>query len=141
MSEQNVALVRSFQDSFSKGDIDYVLSILADDIVVHEAPNVPYPGDHRGKDGFRQLAAAFGQVWDRKQLVELDVMPAGPDRAVLVARSDVVAKHTGTPLALRVAEIYTIRDGKIAEILVHYWDTAEMVAATNGIKVLEAQAA
>jgi hypothetical protein len=138
MSEQNVALVRSFQESFSTGNIDYVLSILADDIVVHEAPNVPYPGDHRGKEGFRQLAGAFGQVWDRKQLIEVDVMPAGPDRAVLIARSDVVAKHTGTRLMLRVVEIYTIRDGKIADILVHYWDTAEMVAATNGIKVLQA---
>jgi ketosteroid isomerase-like protein len=141
MSERNVALVRSFQDRFSKGDVDYVLSILADDIVVHEAPNVPYPGDHRGKDGFKKLAAAFGQVWDRKRLVDLDVMPAGPDRVVLAARSDVVAKPTGTSLMLRVIEIYTIRDGKIAEILVHYWDTAEMTAATNGIKVLEAPAA
>jgi ketosteroid isomerase-like protein len=137
MSEENVELVRSFQDRFSKGDIEYVLSILTDDIVVHEAANLPYPGDHRGKEGMRKLAEAFGKVWERQRYLDLEILPAGPDRVLLLVLFEVIAKPTGIPVTLRIAEVYTIRDGKIADILVHYWDTAEMAAATNGIKVLE----
>lgn len=140
MSERNVALIRSFEDKFVAGDVDYVLSILTDDIVVHEAKNLPYPGDHHGKDGFLKLAQAFGEIWDLQNPLDLDIMSAGGDRVLVLVRFDAIAKPTGTPLSVQIAEIYTIRGGRIADILVHYWDTAEITAATGGIKVLEGQA-
>jgi ketosteroid isomerase-like protein len=136
MSAANVALIQRFQDSFVAGEMDDVLSLLTDDIVVHEAPSLPYPGDHRGKDGFLNLANAFLEVWDFRSALDLDIMPAGDDRALALVGFDVMAKPTGQPLRLRTAEIYTIRDGKIADLIVHYWDTAAIVEATDGVKVL-----
>jgi ketosteroid isomerase-like protein len=139
VSAANVALIQRFQDSFVAGDMDDVLSLLTDDIVVHEAPSVPYPGDHCGKDAFIKLANAFLEVWDLQSDLELDIMPAGDDRALALVGFDVTAKPTGKPLRLRTAEIYTIREGEIADLIVHYWDTAAMVEATGGIKVLSAE--
>jgi hypothetical protein len=37
---------------------------------------------------------------------------------------------------MRIAEIYTIKDGKLADIIVHYWDTAAMAEVTEGAVVL-----
>jgi ketosteroid isomerase-like protein len=108
---------------------------------VHEARSVPYPGEHHGKDGFPKLAEAFVEVWDLKSDLDLDIMAAGDDRVFALVQFDVIAKPTGTPLTLRIAEIYTIRDGKIADIRIHYWDTAEMAEARGGVKVLEGQPA
>jgi ketosteroid isomerase-like protein len=136
VSTSNVALIHQFEDLFVTGDMDGVLALLTDDIVVHEAPSVPYPGEHRGKDNFLKLADAFYEIWDIQGPLDLDIVPAGDDRVLSLVRFDVIVKPTGNPLELRLAEIYTIRDGKIAEILVHYWDTAAMVEATDGIKVL-----
>jgi uncharacterized protein len=135
-SDANIALVQQMEDSFVAGNMDYVLSVLADDIVVHEAPGVPYPGDHRGREGFLNLAQAFNECWDVQTELDLELLPAGDDRVLALIRFDVIAKTTGKSLTLRMAEVHTIRDGKIADILVHYWDTHAMTEATNGAKWL-----
>jgi len=139
MSQANIDLIQSFEDKFVEGDMDYVLSILTDDVTVHEASNVPYPGDHRGKDAFLELAAAFGSVWDIQGPLDLEILPAGDDKVLALVGIDAIVKSTGRPIYLRVAEIYTIRAGKIADLVVHYWDTHEMFTATGGITVLEGE--
>ncbi len=137
----NTELLQSFEDEFVAGNIDYVLSILDDDIVVHECDHVPYPGDHRGKDGFLKLAEAFNECWDIQSDLSLDIMPAGDDRVLVMVRFDAIAKHTGKPIELRIAELYTIKQGKLADIVVHYWDTAAMAEATGGVVVLRGETA
>jgi ketosteroid isomerase-like protein len=140
MSQSNVALIQRFEDSFVAGDLSDVLSILAEDITVHEPDNVPYPGDHRGKDAFLALATAFGATWDIQGDLRLDIMPAGDHRVLVLVEFDAIARPTGEPITLRIAEIYTITDGLISDIVVHYWDTAEMVKATTGTSVRSAGA-
>ena len=139
LSETNVDLIRSFEDKFVEGDIDYVLSILTDDVTVHECASVPYPGDHRGKEAFVKLAEAFGAMWDIQAPLDLEIRPAGNEKVLVLVGIDAIAKPTGKPIRIRIAEIYTIREGKIADIVVHYWDTHEMVEATRGAKILEGE--
>jgi ketosteroid isomerase-like protein len=131
MSEENVAVVEQFEHAFVRGDMDEVLSLLTDDIVVHEAPSLPYPGDHRGHDGFLKLADAFLAVWEIKTPLDLDIIDAGEDRVIVLVKFDVEARATGRPLTLRLAEIYTVRDGKIADLDVYYRDTAAILEATG----------
>jgi uncharacterized protein len=131
MSKENVAVVEQFEHAFVRGDMDEVLSLLTDDIVVHEAPSLPYPGDHRGHDGFVKLADAFLAVWEIKTPLDLDIIDAGEDRVIVLVKFDVEARATGRPLTLRLAEIYTVRDGKIADLDVYYRDTAAILEATG----------
>src|SRR4051812_5937664 len=132
MSTENVEVIRRFEDAFAAGDIAGVLDCLDDDIVVHECESVPYPGDHRGKDAFLKLLESFVATWDLQGgLVVDEILPAGDEKVLVRSRAEVVAKATRKPLELRIAEVYTVRDGKIAEILVHYWDTHAMVEATR----------
>ena len=137
MSQANIDLIQSFEDKFVEGDLDYVLSILTDDVTVHEASNVPYPGHHRGKDAFLQLAAAFGAMWDIQAPLDLEILPAGNEKVLALVGIDAIVRRTGKPIHLKVAEIYTIRDGRIADLVVHYWDTHEMFEATGGVTVLQ----
>jgi len=136
MSRENVEVVERFEHAFVRGDMEEVLSLLADDIVVHEAPSLPYPGDHRGHDGFLELADAFNRVWEIKSPLDLTFLDAGDTRVVVLVAFDVVARATGTPLVLRLAEIYSVREGRIADLDVYYRDTAAIVAATGGVRAL-----
>src|SRR4051794_39748806 len=43
MSRANVEVVERFEGAFVRGDMDEVLSLLTPDIVIHEAPSLPYP--------------------------------------------------------------------------------------------------
>lgn len=141
MSQANVDVVRTFQDKFAEGDIDAVLSTLADDVVIHECANLPYPGDHRGKDGFLKLVDAFRQTWEVQVHGDHELLPAGDEKVLCLVNNKVVAKATGTPLDLRIAEIFTIREGEISEVDVYYWDNVEAVQATNGVVVLQGERA
>ncbi len=136
MSRENVEVVEQFEHAFVRGDMDQVLSLLADDIVVHEAASLPYPGDHRGHGGFLRLADAFNRVWQITSPLDLEFLDSGHTRVVVLVRFDVVARATGTPLTLELAEVYTVRDGKISDLDIYYRDTAAIVEATGGVRVL-----
>jgi ketosteroid isomerase-like protein len=132
MSTENVEVIRRFEDAFASGDIEGVLASLTDDVVVHECDSVPYPGDHRGKEAFLELLETFVATWELEGgLVVDEILPAGVEKVLVLSRADVVAKATGRPLELRIAEVYTVRAGAITEIVVHYWDTHAMVEATT----------
>lgn len=133
MSTENVEVIRRFEDAFARGEIEGVLATLADDVVVHECDSVPYPGDHRGKDAFLALLETFVATWELEGggLVVDEILPAGPEKVLVLSRAEVIAKATGRPLELRIAEVYTVRDGRIADIAVHYWDTHAMVEAVR----------
>jgi uncharacterized protein len=136
MTDQNVEVVQRFEDAFVRGDMEEVLSLVAEDIVVHEAPSLPYPGDHRGHDGFLALADAFNRVWEITSPLDLTLLDAGDSRVVALVRFDVVVRATGKPLTLELAEIYTVHDGRIADLDIYYRDTAAIAAATDGVRVL-----
>jgi ketosteroid isomerase-like protein len=136
MSHANVEVVERFEDAFVRGDMDEVLSLLTADIVVHEAPSLPYPGDHRGHDGFLRLADAFNSVWEITGDLDLTFLDAGETHVVALVAFDVVTRPTGAPLRLQLVEVYTLRDGRIADLDVYYRDTAAIVEATGGARVL-----
>lgn len=136
VQQRNVALLQGFEDSFVAGDIEDVLARLHDDIVVHEAANLPYPGDHAGKDGFLALANAFDRTWEITAPIRLDIAPVGDDRVLVLVELDVVGRPTGMPLTLRITELYTIAGGLITDVRVSYWDTLEVMRAANGEVVL-----
>jgi uncharacterized protein len=136
MPKANVEVVKQFEHAFVRGDMDHVISLLAPDIVVHEAPSLPYPGDHRGIDGFLKLAEAFNRVWEIKSPLDLAFLDAGEDKVVVLVKFDAEARATGKPLTLRLVEVYTVQGGKIADLDVYYRDTAAIVEATGGVRVL-----
>jgi uncharacterized protein len=136
MSSENVQVVEQFEHAFVRGDMHEVLSLLHEDIVVHEALSLPYGGDHRGHDGFLALAAAFNRVWAMTSPLDLTFLDTGEEVVVVLVRYDVVARATGTPLTLDHVEIYTVRDGRIADLDVYYRDTAAIVEATGGGRAL-----
>lgn len=125
------SIVQEFENRFVAGDLDGVLELLTDDITVHECQSVPYPGDHVGKPAFVQLAAAFGDSWDLKD-ISFRFIDAGPDQCVVLVTMDCIAKVTNQPLIIKIAEAYRMRDGRIADIEVYYFDTHAMHIATGG---------
>jgi ketosteroid isomerase-like protein len=132
MSSENLTVVEQFERAFVRGDMDEVLALLDEDIVVHEAASLPYGGDHHGHDGFLTLAETFNGVWEMTSPLDLTFLDAGDTTVVVLVRYDVVARATGRPLTLDHVEIYTVRDGRIADLEVYYRDTAAMLEATGG---------
>jgi ketosteroid isomerase-like protein len=122
MSEHpNAAMVRKMIDSMNSGDMQAMADGLADDVVWHEIGN-PQP-----VRGTAALAARFAgpDAPDYEITGELHDVVASDDHTVALVTA--TATRGGRTLTYRVAEIYHVRDGKIAE----RWAFSDDTAAIN----------
>jgi uncharacterized protein len=121
MSEENVEIVRRGFEAFNRGDLDAFLENSTDDIDYRAAEGAP--DDHgpiQGKDALR----AFMQDW----LDTFDDFTAEP--VIVVVRVSGRAKLSGVETDLTYAELWTLRDGKVAWGR-QYWTRDEALEAAG----------
>jgi len=130
MNEQaNTEVIRSTYAAFNKGDMDAIMSHIADDAKWNNqgAPNVPYAGSYEGKTEIPKFFQAIAEATSGGQVVAEEFIAQG-DRVVAVGRYRATVRATGAPIDSPIAHVFTVRDGKIAS-----WDgfsdTAKVSAA------------
>ncbi len=107
-TEDAVAVVRGFAAAWKTGDLDRVLSFLADDAIWENVPIEVIAG----KAGIRRkLAAAFAAAKGFEWIIhETALAPSG---AVLTERTDIVVLKAKT-VKLRLMGVFRVERGKIA---------------------------
>jgi ketosteroid isomerase-like protein len=126
MSEENIQLLRDFAREVGAKNIDGLRRLMHDDVIVREAPSLPYGGDHRGPEGFVHVYETVQKLWEFTHEFDYTYYDAGPENVLLMVEVGAIARATGSPVPMRLAELFTVRDGRIAMIDVFYWDTAQM---------------
>ena len=117
-TERTKGIVRRYHEGWSSGRFTQAVALLADDLVV-EVPINEYPT----RDSFASALVAFGGMVEH---VELLSELGAENEAVLIY--DLRVQHVGT---MRVAEHFTVREGRIVRIRqIH--DTAAVRAAGLG---------
>ena len=123
--KENVDKVGKLYSSIFAGDFDTVNAILSPDVVVHEAAALPYGGAFKGHEGFQELMVTLAGVWE--DLKPIDMKMSGVDDLVL-CHFTLTAKNrkTGSKLNMPLIEAWTLRDGRVVEGRVYYYDTMEV---------------
>ena len=124
--------VQTFLESFSAGELERALSVLHDQVDVHEPAGLPTGGEYRGKQGFLEFLQKVGAIY-QVQIHEARVFDAGD---VSVARIDTTwtSLATGAQVRMKFCEVYTVENGLITDIDVYPQDTR----ALNDITVVAA---
>ena len=103
----NAEIVNDYMLAWSSGDLDNVMSFLAEDCVYH---NVPVP-EVKGK---KTILAAFLQFAQHMNGIELIILnSAATGDVVMNDRIDRFTLKNGEKLDLPVAGVFKLRDGKI----------------------------
>ena len=111
----NVELLRKGLDAFSRGDLDTVRSLWADDIVHHFPGASPIAGDHKGKDGVLAFVAKVAEMSQGTfRISEVHDVLANDEHGVALLRF--TASRKGRELAWDQANVYHLRNGKMAEV-------------------------
>src|SRR5258705_11546347 len=113
MSEENVELVRRTYEAVNNGDSDAVVLYFHPEIEFHAYPRSPERVYH-GKQAVREY---IENVWEQLQRVRVEVdelLDAG-DQVVVVTTHHPVPKRGQQEMTAHLAEVYTIRDGLLAE--------------------------
>ena len=118
----NAVMARQMADALSRGDMQTLDALLADDIVWHEIGRAE---PRRGKAALRAAAPGGGGAVYQITGALHDVV-ANDDHTI--ALIDATATRAGKTLTYRTAEIYHIRDGKIVERWAFSDDTAAITA-------------
>jgi ketosteroid isomerase-like protein len=113
----NAVLARKLSDAFSRGDMQAMDGLIADDVIWHE---IGRSEPRRGKAALR--AAGPGGAADYKVTGKLHDVVANDNHTIALV--DATATRAGKTLKYRTAEIYHIRNGKVAERWAFSDDTA-----------------
>jgi ketosteroid isomerase-like protein len=122
MSQANVAIVESAYVALDKGDWDFFYSLFADDVVMHEAPSLPYGGTYYGVEGLKRGIETMFAAWDN-MTYKVEQITAGGDLVFVYMHISASSPRTGKTFGFPVAELWRFRDGKVTEFRPFYWDT------------------
>jgi ketosteroid isomerase-like protein len=110
----------------SRGQWETYLSVLHDDVEVHQSADIlGTRGTFRGKQGALQamaeIAESFSEIdWNPKRLYDL-----GGGRYLMLVKPRVRGAGSGIEIETEVGHVAQLRDGKIARLDVYLgWDTA-----------------
>jgi ketosteroid isomerase-like protein len=131
MSDSEVLItVRKLFEAVARRDAGAYFGAFHPDILISEAPSLPYGGDYRGLEGALRHAERFRATWDRYQSEdsrELELEFLAVDNRVVVLWRLRARAANGQGIDLPVVSIYRLQDGKIIESRMFPFDTAALV--------------
>jgi ketosteroid isomerase-like protein len=126
MSQENIAVVRSFYENLSQGDVPAVLGLMDPQVEWNEAENFVY-ADHSpyvGPDNILSgLFARLVNEWEDFKAVPQQFIGMG-DTVVVTGRYFGKYLATGKSVNAQVVHVFTVRDGKLVKFQ-QYTDTAQ----------------
>jgi uncharacterized protein len=120
MAHPNEELLRRGYDAFSKGDVETLRQVFAQDAVFHEPGRNPVSGDYHGID---QMLAFFGTLAERSGgtfRVPLHDVVAGDEHAVGLHVAE--GEREGRRLHSLQTLVVHVHDGRITEAWAHHYD-------------------
>jgi uncharacterized protein len=126
-AERSLATVRRFMAAAGAEHRNERRGLVHDDFVVHEAGGLPFSGDYRGSQGFFELLNRMNDVLEL-MVGPITTDPLGDDAVAARFRVTFISRGSGKSVEMGLVEIYTVRDGRIAELDVYYKDPAAVAA-------------
>jgi ketosteroid isomerase-like protein len=126
----NVAVVRRLFRAVEERDIEPMFEIYDPEVVIREAPTLPYGGEYRGHEGVVAHGLGYLETWEPFQTDadrHLDAEFFGSGDLVFVRWRQKAHAGDGIPLDLPVVSVYRLRGGRIVESAMHHLDTAALL--------------
>ncbi len=126
-AESRLITVRRFMAATGAERRNERRSLLRDDFVLHESGGLPFSGDYHGPQGFFELLGKMNDVLEL-EAGPVTTDPLGNEAVAARFRLTFISRATGKSIEMGLVEIYTVRDGQIAELDVYYKDPAAVAA-------------
>jgi ketosteroid isomerase-like protein len=125
MSMTAAEILGSVYQRMGEQDWEGVMALLSDDFKIIEPESLPYGGVWEGKDAFQRLYPAVVSHFDEFSPVIKEII-GGSDWAAVIVDLTLISKKTGRRFVQSVSEVGRVSGGKLVEMHIHYFDTAEI---------------
>ncbi len=130
ITDANRAKVTDAIERLASGDGEALWSIFDDDVMFHEADCLPYGGTHTGLAATRSAHDTIYEYFDRIQ-IELEQILAAGDIVIAYAWMTYRVRKNGKTGRFPLAEVFRLRDGKVVEWRLHYFDASTVAQALD----------
>ncbi len=130
---KNEKKLREIYQFYESGDLESVISMLADDVVMRSlgAPNrLDHCGEWHGHDGARAFIGALAEKWTFVRLELLEMFHEEDRRFVVRTAVTGVHRRSGARVSVERVDLVTMKDGKCVSYLAVY-DTAPLERASR----------
>jgi ketosteroid isomerase-like protein len=129
---EHEAMIRAFAEGFSQRDISKVRAWMHDDVVFDWSRSISdNRGVHQGFGEIERLFENFIEVWESVTWRVFDVEEVGRDQLLVGTRMDVRGRDSGIEISGSGAQVWDMRDGKIARVTL-FQSRGEAEAALAG---------
>lgn len=111
---------------------DELAACLDPDVVMYQAPGLPYGGTWRGPEGIERFMAAMSMAWRSLEFFEQRFV-VDEDAVVVFNRGRLTARATGRQLDTAVMQLITVAGGRISEMRPFYFDTLAVAEALHEV--------
>jgi uncharacterized protein len=129
MSQENIDFLRDGYARFNAGERTAELWFWHPNAEYHAAREDPDSAVHRGIDAIRKQFASWVEAYPDLKIEILEAEGSG-DQVFLWVRFIGRGAASGIPLEMELAHVYTLRDGKAAQV-VEYTDRKEALDAVG----------
>jgi ketosteroid isomerase-like protein len=114
MPQENVEIVRRFEESWTKQDLDAALECVDAGMEFDWSDSMgPFRGTYKGYDGLAQFWTQMLDAWEHFSPQMEEAIDCGPERLITVDVVRARGKGSGIATEARGAMLWTLRDGKI----------------------------
>ena len=120
MSQQTVELATRIYEQLSTGSFDSSWDLLDPDLEWETSPNLPDRGVYKGRDRVKAfMEEQWEVVWGGAPRVDIErAFDCGGDDVLLFIRVRGTGSHTQIALDVSIAQLLTIRAGRLARVKV-----------------------
>ena len=119
VAETDLDTIRASYVALNEGDVQAALDALHREAVWRESPELPSGDDFEGRAAIEQFLEGFLEQWDVfQQRVESTVRRG--DRVLVNIHLTAVGRESGAEVSARYVHIWTMRDGRAAEVDAYY---------------------
>jgi ketosteroid isomerase-like protein len=117
--ETDLDTIRASYVALNEGDIQAALDALHRDAVWRESPELPGGDLFEGREAIERFLQGYLEQWDVfHQQVESTLRKA--DRVLVNIHLTAVGRESGAEVSARYAHVWTLRDGRGAEVDAYY---------------------
>ena len=99
-------------------------------VVLHQSPDLPFGGEYFGHDQYEQWAIAMSSIFDKLEVAEQQWFESG-EVVVVICRFKTHSRQNGSFQDQPMAQVVTVKDGKITDFRPFYWNVPAYTSAAH----------
>lgn len=117
MAQEDVELVRRFERSWARGDLDAALECVHDDLEFDWSDSIgPFAGTYKGRDGLTRFWTEMLEAWEQFSPEIEEILDCGPKGLITLDVVRARGKGSGIDMESRGAMLWTVQGGKIVRV-------------------------